>query len=180
VGVLSVSLRVRLECVRLLAEGALQGKGLGQVLVIDSFPSFGNCEAMTMHTTNYQSTLILPSPDSTATSAQIPKKVDSVAGLQHAIIGAAPYEMTSDDVVFEVFARRTQVSDGDRAAARAAFFSKGQPCLRASPLVKSHGYAVHADEKSRVALIAMESADFARLVADESITKRPGLRTSRG
>jgi Family of unknown function (DUF6157) len=133
-----------------------------------------------MHTTNYQSTLILPSPDSTATSARIPKKADSVAGLQHAIIGAAPYEMTSDDVVFEVFARRSQVGEGDRDAARAAFFSKGQPCLRASPLVKSHGYAVHADSRSRIALVAMESADFARLVADETVTKRPGLRTSRG
>jgi hypothetical protein len=134
---------------------------------------------MTMHTTNYQSTLILPSPDSKATTSQLPKKADSVAGLQYAIIGSAPYEMTSDDVVFEVFARRRQVGEADRAAARTAFFSKGQPCLRASPLVKSHGFGLHADEGSRVALVAVESDDFARLVADDSVTKRPGMRTLR-
>ncbi len=135
---------------------------------------------MPMHTTNYQSTLILPSADSKTTMALVPKKSDSVAGLQYEIMAAAPYKMTSDDVVFEVYARRNTILDGSRDTARATFFSKGQPCLRASPLVKSHGYGVHADEKSRIALIAMESDDFARLLADESVTKRPGMRTSRG
>jgi Family of unknown function (DUF6157) len=135
---------------------------------------------MPMHTTNYQSTLILPSSDSKATTSQIPKKTDSVAGLQYEIISSAPYEMTSDDAVFEVFARRTKVAVADRAAARATFFSKGQPCLRASPLVKSHGFGVYADSESRIALVAMESLDFARLVGDDSVTKRLGMRTSRG
>ncbi|MBX4148141.1 hypothetical protein K1X09_12440 [Paenibacillus lautus] len=38
-----------------------------------------------------------------------------------------PYRYTQEDVLFEVFAERNQISKKERATAREKFFSKGQP-----------------------------------------------------
>jgi Family of unknown function (DUF6157) len=62
---------------------------------------------------------------------------------------------------------------------RAVFFSKGQACLRASPLVKQYGWGVHHDAKGRVALIAAESPEYAALSASHRLTRVPGMRSSR-
>lgn len=132
-----------------------------------------------MHTTNYNDTLIAVSPDSTAEAARVPEKIGTVAEMQWAMIDAAPYAHTSDDVIFTVHARRSGIADADRAAARAAFFSKGHACLRSSPLVKSHGWGVHHDERGRVALVAIESARYAELADREDITVLPGMRSKR-
>ena len=45
--------------------------------------------------------------------------------------GAAPYGLTSGDVLVGVFAKRSAIPAVEQAAARASFFSKGQACLRA-------------------------------------------------
>ena len=48
-----------------------------------------------------------------------------------------PYEYTSDDVLFAVHATRKGYAEEDLAERRELFFSKGQPCFRASPLTKT-------------------------------------------
>ena len=53
-----------------------------------------------MHTTNYYDTLILPSPDTTATSAQPPAKPGTVAAMTYERLVAQPYALTSDDIIF--------------------------------------------------------------------------------
>ncbi len=47
-----------------------------------------------------------------------------------------PYEFTSDDVLFCVFATRKNHLKNEMAERRNEYFLKGQPCFRASPLTK--------------------------------------------
>lgn len=132
-----------------------------------------------MHTTNYRSTLILPSPDSPTTEAAIPPRAGSIAQIQHQLLIEHPYEMTSDDLLFEVFARRNDVPADAREDARADFFGKPQACLRASPLVKQFGWAIHHDEDERIALIPRESAECAALSQRVDIKSVNGMRSKR-
>jgi len=132
-----------------------------------------------MHTTNYVETLILPSPDCPAAAAKVPARPGSVAAMQHERLAAAPYAMTSDELLFGIHADRQGIAAGERPAARAAFFSKGQACLRASPLVKSHGWALHHDAAGRVALVDPAGPRFAELVARADVAKLSGMRSKR-
>lgn len=95
------------------------------------------------------------------------------------MIAGAPYAHTSDDVIFTVHADRAGIPEDERAAARAEFFSRGQACLRASPLVKTHGWGVHSDGQGRVALVAVESPQYAAMASDTRLAKVEGMRSSR-
>ena len=132
-----------------------------------------------MHTTNYRDTLILPSPDCAAQSGMVPTKPGSIAAMQHDRLAAKPYALSSDDLIFGVHAERQGILEADRAAARDVYFSKGQACLRASPLVKSFGWALHHDAEGRVALVDPASTLFAELFDREDITKLAGMRSKR-
>ncbi|MFS0732451.1 DUF6157 family protein [Microbacterium sp. 1P10UB] len=134
-----------------------------------------------MHTTNYVDTFIAVAPDSPAESATEPahREPPTIAELHYELIAGHPYRYTSDDVVFETHARRAGIPEEEREAARAAFFSKGQPCLRSSPLGKRLGWGTHHDAEGRVALVAVESDDYARLAADASLTQTRAMRSSR-
>ena len=126
-----------------------------------------------MNTTNYRDTLITVSPDSPVDRSMVPPRPGSVAAVQHALLAGQPYAMTSDDLLHAAHLAR----GGERD--RAEFFARPQACLRASPLVKQHGWGIHHDGAGRIALIAMESADYTRLIADPAVTKRPGMRRAR-
>jgi Family of unknown function (DUF6157) len=121
-----------------------------------------------MHTTNYRSTLIAVAPDTKAKRASVPEKAGTVAALQYKRLAAAPYTMTSDDLIFSVHCERSRIDPNDTE--RAKFFAKPQACLRASPLAKTHGFGLHHDEKGRVALVPMESDLYSTL------RKQPGSR----
>ncbi|HRF38890.1 MAG TPA: DUF6157 family protein, partial [Saprospiraceae bacterium] len=85
-----------------------------------------------MHSTNYFNTFIEIAEDCPVAAAEIPPlKGDnkSVANLQFEMILEHPYGYTSDDVVFGVYALKNGIDSGLEDA-RAAFFSKGQACLR--------------------------------------------------
>ena len=129
------------------------------------------------HTTNYTDTLILPAADCRAPAATVPAKPDSIAGLQYDLLTTAPYALTSDDLLCAVTARRKGVRDD--ATLRAALFSKGQPCLRASPLAKTHGWAFHHDAEGRVALVDPDSARGRDLAADPATAKVAAMRNAR-
>lgn len=133
-----------------------------------------------MHTTNYMNTLITVSSDTKAVAATAPPTGKaSVAELQFAMVHDHDYELTSDDVIFGVFAERKDIAGEERAAARDQFFSKGQPCLRTSPLAKSYGWGIHADAEGRVALVPMGSSRYDALIHDEATLKRAAMKTSR-
>lgn len=126
-----------------------------------------------MKTTNYRDTLITASSDTPVAVGTIPEKPGTVAGVQHALLADRPYAMTSDDLLHAVHAAR----GGEKNPAD--FFAKPQACLRASPLVKQFGWGIHHDGEGHIALVAMESADYARLLADPLVKKTPGMRRSR-
>lgn len=118
------------------------------------------------HSTNYVDTFIAVATDCRAPCGTVPKETTpkTVARLQWEMLANHPYQFTSDDVIFAVYADRHGIADADRAAARVAFFSKGQPCLRASPLTKTHGWGVHADRDGKVALYGSECDAYTRFV----------------
>ncbi|MFM2247542.1 MAG: hypothetical protein RL071_3616 [Pseudomonadota bacterium] len=120
-----------------------------------------------MHTTNTPSTFITVAPDSAATRGATPPVRDppSLAARCHALIAGAPYALSSDDVLFTAFADARAIPPADRPAARAAFFAKGQPCLRASALTKTYGWGVHHDAEGRVALVGVDDPAYAALAA---------------
>lgn len=133
-----------------------------------------------MHTTNYVNTLITLSADTKAVAATAPPTgTGSVAELQFVMMHGHDYELTSDDVIFQVFAERKGIADEDRNASRDQFFSKGQPCLRTSPLAKSYGWGIHADAEGRVALVPMGSSRYDALMNDDAIVKHAAMKTSR-
>ena len=123
-----------------------------------------------MHSTNYFDTFIAVAPDCTAESGNVPppRKSPSVALMTYERVVDSPYTHTSDDVLFGVFADRKQIEDADRPAARAAYFSKGQPCFRASPLTKTYGWGAHFDADGRVAIYGRETVEYAALAGGKA------------
>jgi hypothetical protein len=134
------------------------------------------------HTTNYQNTLIKVADDCPVVNSEIPpQKGESrtVARIQFDMISKHPYEFTSDDVIFQVFAEKNDLTPDELEVARKQFFSKGQPCLRASPLTKRYGWGVHNDENGKVALYPCDSKEYKSLIEDESTDVVKAMRSSR-
>jgi hypothetical protein len=133
-----------------------------------------------MKTTNYINTLIEPAEDCKVSQSTIPPERGgkaTVATMQYAMLSGHPYEYDSDDVLFSVYADRNGIAHTEES--RAAYFSKGQPCFRASPLTKQFGWCVHSDSTGRIALIEAGSAEHQRLAADASVKKIRAMRNAR-
>lgn len=119
-------------------------------------------------------------PDTRATAATPPPAgKGTVAERQFALLADHDYEHTSDDVIFSVHADRAGIPAPERPAAREAFFSKGQPCLRTSPLPKTYGWGLHADADGRVAVVPMGSPRYHELLADAGTAKIAAMKSSR-
>ncbi len=131
-----------------------------------------------MHSTNYSDTLICPAEDCKAVT-KVPEKAGSVAALQYEEMLGRPYQFTSDDVLSAVAAKRKGIAEKEIGNFRKEFFSRGQPCFRASPLTKTHGWAIHADKDGHVALIDPNGEEFSRLFADETVKKINAMRSRR-
>lgn len=134
-----------------------------------------------MHTTNYFNTFIEIAEDSATQSAEIPpQKGDkqTVANMQFDMIMSNPYRYTSDDVLFHVFATKNNQTD-NLERERELFFSKGQPCFRASPLTKRYGWGLHSNEEGKIALYPAESAEYQQFVKDDNLKKVKAMRSKR-
>jgi len=135
-----------------------------------------------MGTTNYTDTFIAVSDDGPSDGGITPPHGDagpSVAELEFELLQARPYAYTSDELLFEVHARRKGLSDTERDADWDEFFSRSQACLRASPLAKRYGWGFHFDDRGRVALVASGTEEYERLLADESLKQKKAMRSSR-
>lgn len=130
-------------------------------------------------TTNYRDAFIKASADCPVSEGEVPAKAESVAGLQYALLREHPYGFTSDELLFEVHAKRHGIAEADRDAARAAFFAKPQACLRASPLVKRHGFGLHHDGEGRVAAFGLETTEYTRLSSDSTLSVVSRMRSKR-
>src|SRR5688572_28463013 len=115
---------------------------------------------MKIHTTNYQDTFIEVADDCPALKGEIPPMkgdVRTIATIRFELIKKHPYKYTSDDVLFQVYADRNDLTKAEYKEARKQFFSYRQPCLRASALTKRYGWGVHSDADGKVALYGRET-----------------------
>jgi hypothetical protein len=135
-----------------------------------------------VRTTNYTDTFIQVAEDCPVDHGVVPpaKPEPTIARLHYDLIAEAPFQLTSDEVIFETFARRSGVTDDEREAAREAFFAKGQPCLRSSPLGKRYGWGLVHDAEGRVALVARDSPEYQRLAAEPDLAQTRAMRSRRG
>lgn len=137
---------------------------------------------MNLHTTNYFNTFILISEDSRAISGETPfikGAVPTAAVIQFDMIRKNPYQYTSDDVLFQVYAQKNDLTRSAYKAAREQFFSKGQPCMRASPLTKRYGWGIHYDAAGKIAIYGAETPEYERFSKDKSLKVIRAMRSSR-
>ena len=132
-----------------------------------------------MHSTNYRNTLILVSADSKATTGLEPAKPGSIADLQLSLVRDRPYQLTSDDLLFQVHVIRNEIPEERREAAREAFFASPKACLRASPLVKQFGWGIHHDDAERIAVYAVNSDEYHEFRDRTDVTNVAGMRSNR-
>lgn len=135
---------------------------------------------------SYTNTFIVVALDCPVDRGTVPQgraSKPTIATVQFALLDGHPYELTSEDVLFESSSVRRALAD--RAAApklaelRAEFFARPQACMRASPLPKKFGWGLHCDEKGRIALYGVETDEYAQLARDESLAQLKAMRSSR-
>jgi hypothetical protein len=135
-----------------------------------------------IHTTNYFDTFIEVAEDTKVTSGTKPASKDdkkTIAEMQYELLADNPYKFTSDDLFFQVFADRNDLTKTEYKQAREQFFSKGQPCFRASPLTKTYGFGVHADSNGKVAIYGMETEQYEKFQNGPKLNKTKAMRTSK-
>lgn len=137
---------------------------------------------MKVHTTNYFDTFIEVAEDTKAICGTKPltkENKKTVAEMQYELIAKNPYQYTSDDVLFQVFADRNDLTKTEYKQAREQFFSKGQACFRASPLAKTYGFGIHYDSNGKMAIYGIETSEYEMFVADTQIKKVKAMRSAR-
>ena len=134
-----------------------------------------------MHTTNYINTFIEVAEDCPAQSAEVPSQkgdAKSVANLHFEMVEAHPYQFTSDDVIFKTFAVKNNL-DSSLENERNQFFSKGQACMRCSPLTKHYGWGIHSNEEGKIAIFPRESEEYQRFSKDDSVKRVKAMRSKK-
>ncbi len=135
-----------------------------------------------MHTTNYYNTFIEVAEDCPVQSAEIPLLKDgnkSTAYLQFEMMAQNPYKFTSDDLIFAIYADKNNLSSSDQSVEREKFFSKGQPCLRTSPLAKRYGWGIHCNTEAKVAIYPVESTEYKKFTKNSGIKHKKAMRSKR-
>ncbi|MBY0433809.1 MAG: hypothetical protein K2U26_06835 [Cyclobacteriaceae bacterium] len=138
---------------------------------------------MKLHTTNYQNTFIEVAEDCLVTAAEIPPlkgEEKTVAVIQFEMMSDKPYVYTSDDVIFQVYAYKSKIKGKSQLASeREKFYSKGQPCLRSSPLTKRYGWGVHNDAQGKIALYPVNSPEYKKFAKDKTLQHVKAMRSKR-
>ncbi len=134
---------------------------------------------MAVDRVDYVDTFIAVADDSTAAMGTVPPSKPgnpSVTARMFQMISEHPYRYTSGDVIFTVFADRHGIAEQERAAARDEFYSRSQACLRSSDLGKRYGWGIHADAEGCIALVGVETPEYAEFVSGHA----PGAGSAGG
>lgn len=133
------------------------------------------------HTTSYANTFIEVAEDSYAEHGTEPplREQKSAARLQYEWLSERPYTLTSDDLLFTLYALKNSIPREQQPLEREAFFSRGQPCMRASDLPKKYGWGIHYDSDARMAIYGVETEKYAAFRADPSLTHLRAMRSER-
>jgi len=129
---------------------------------------------MKTHTTNYSNVFIETAEDCPVKIADIPpdREPKTAVRMEYEMLADSPYRYTSDDVIYET-------KGVPKGISREVFFSKGQPCFRASALTKRYGWGIHSDAEGKIAIYAMESPEYSHFVSDESIEHIKAMRNKK-
>lgn len=132
-----------------------------------------------MKTTNYCNTFIEVAEDCPVDAAEEPsqRKRKTAVRMQYEMIANHPYEYTSDDVIFDVFAFKQEIPPAKQAAERERFFSKGRACLRSSALGKRYGWGIHFDAEGKMALYGVETDEYAGFMNDRNLEHVQAMRS---
>jgi len=134
---------------------------------------------------HYYATVIAAASDSPATHSTMPQPrgaKKTVAEVQYEMLADHPFEFTQPDVLFNSWLQRQDfddVSDDEVEELREKFFSKEQPCLRASPLPKKFGWGFIFDEEGKLALVGVESEEYKQALEDGKLKVVNAMRSSR-
>jgi len=137
---------------------------------------------MKTYTTDYIDTFITVADDTKVTCGTVPPSrgnKKTIAEMQYELLAQNPYKFSSDDVLFQVFADRNDLTEAEYELARKQFFSKGQACFRASPLTKTYGFGVHCDNQGKMAIYGMETPDYEKFVADKQLKHVKAMKSSK-
>jgi hypothetical protein len=131
---------------------------------------------------NYYDTLIEVADDCPATEARVPqakggKKTKAV--VEYELLVTHPYAYTEEDIAFTVFALLHDIPRASWPREREKFLRKGHPHLRVSALATRYGWGIHNNAEGKIALIAVQSPEYKRLMKDPRITKVKAFRSSR-
>ena len=134
-----------------------------------------------MHSTNYTNAFIEVADDCKTGVGKIPPEKDdkTIARIHYEMIHEHPYQYTSDDVVFAAYAAKNRIEPSSLENKKVEFFSKGQPCLRSSPLGKTYGWGIHYDSESKMAIYGKESGEYARLKNDTTLQHLKAMKSAR-
>jgi len=127
-------------------------------------------------------TFIVKADDSPAVTGMVPKIRDgkpSVAQMHYELLAEHPYEYDLDSFNFEIWCRRNDIDDADRDNHREAFFSKGHPCMRASPLTKTHGFGAHYNNSGKIAIYPVDSTIYRELLNNPANKIEMAMRSKR-
>ena len=127
-------------------------------------------------------TFIAQADDSPVTMGIVPAVKDgkpSVARMHYELLSEHPYEYDIDNFNFEIWCRRNDIDEADRESHRDAFFSKGHPCMRASPLTKTHGFGAHYNSAGKIAIYPVDSVAYRKLLNDPENKVEIAMRSKR-
>lgn len=137
---------------------------------------------MKKHSTNYYNTLITVAEDTKAVKGTRPPsdpEKPTIGSMQFDMIISAPFNHTSDDLIFNIHAQRTGIEPSEYEKSQQLFFAKGQPCLRTSVLAKSYGWGIYANQSGKIKLIDMASEEYTTLVEDTTVSKIGAMRSKK-
>jgi hypothetical protein len=129
---------------------------------------------------NYYDTLIEIAGDSPANKAEVPtskggKKTKAV--IEYEKIANHPYKYTEEDIAFEIYASLHNIPKATWSKERQKFLSKGHPHLRVSALAKRYGWGFHNNAEGKIALVAVESPEYKKLMKDPRTAKVKAFRS---
>ena len=137
---------------------------------------------MKTHSTNYTNTFIGIAEDCPATFGETPPmkgSEKSIANIQFEMILQNPYKYNSDEVIFHCYATKKDLMENELPEEKINFFSKGQPCLRASPLTKRYGWGVHHNEDGKVAIYGAETEAYKQFLEDKNLKIEKAMRSKK-
>lgn len=134
-----------------------------------------------MGTTNYFNTFIEVAGDCPVDEAEVPpeRSRKTKVRMQYELISDNPYQYTSDDLLFYIYAERNNIPNSKREEEQESYFSKGRACLRSSSLGKRYGWGIHYDENGKIAIYGVGSDRYDELVKDENLDHLKAMRSSR-